>query len=53
MSISDPLWQYTNSADTAKTNYLKEKWDKLYPGWNLKPRKIEVPQIIIPEGKDK
>ena len=49
MSVYDSTWQYVNSAETAKTNYLKDKWDRLYPGWNSKPQK-EPSKIILPES---
>lgn len=44
----DPDFEYTNSANTAKSNYLKDKWDKLYPGWNRKPQRVDAPQLILP-----
>ncbi len=51
MSVLDPAFSYTNSVESAKTNYLKEKWDKLYPGWNEKPKKVETPKLILPADK--
>ena len=26
-----------SAAEATDPNYLKDKWDRLYPGWNLKP----------------
>lgn len=36
--ILDPSYKYEPSVESkTNSNYLKEKWDKLYPGWNKKP----------------
>ena len=32
-------FRYTNSAETAKPGYLIKKWNRLYPGWNRRPKK--------------
>jgi hypothetical protein len=47
--LMDEDFQYTNSAKSKEQSYLRDKWDRLYPGWRNKPStKTKSDSLIIP-----
>lgn len=38
-------FRYTNAAETAKPGYLTRKWNRLYPGWNRRPKPLHPASV--------
>lgn len=36
-----PNFRYSTAAETRKEGYLRNKWNRLYPGWNKPPKAPE------------
>jgi hypothetical protein len=41
-----PDFRYTNAAKTARPGYLLNKWNRLYPGWNKRPKPAPLRPVL-------
>lgn len=45
--ITDKKFKYTSAAESAKPHYLKNKWDRLYPGWRNFGLPKQKPSVVV------
>ena len=51
--ILSPEFRYSNAAASAKEGYLRQKWMRLYPGWNRRPTPAPAPEAEVVQLKRK